>query len=87
MSRQRKRKRLRLNKTMKVFTGKVIATPGDKTAKVAVTRIVAHRLYKKRLKRTKKYLVHDELGVKVGDLVNFVATKPISKLKKWRVIK
>lgn len=70
---------------MKVFIGKVISTPTDKTAKVAVERVVLHPLYKKRLKKIRKYLVHDEFGVKVGDQVKFVACKPISKLKKWKV--
>lgn len=58
----------------------------DKTATVEVERIVAHPIYKKRLKKTKKYQVHDELGAKEGQEVKFVATKPISKLKKWKVI-
>ncbi|MEK7497846.1 MAG: 30S ribosomal protein S17 [Patescibacteria group bacterium] len=71
---------------MKIFTGKVILARGDKTAKVVVERYVAHRLYKKKLKRTKKYLVHDEIGVKAGDRVSFAATKPISKLKRWKIL-
>lgn len=71
---------------MKVFSGKVVSAPSDKTVKVAVSRIVIHPLYGKRLKRTKKYLVHDEFGVKVGDTVKFAATKPISKLKKWKIM-
>jgi len=70
---------------MKVFIGKVISTPTDKTAKVAVTRVVVHPLYKKRLKKIRKYLVHDEIGAKVGDNVKFVATRPISKMKKWKI--
>ncbi len=71
---------------MKVFTGKVISTPTDKTAKVAVERIVIHALYKKRLKKIRKYLVHDEIGAKVGDNVKFAACKPISKMKKWKIL-
>ncbi len=70
---------------MKVFIGKVISTPTEKTAKVAVERVVLHPLYKKRLKRVRNYLVHDEIGVKTGDNVKFVAGKPISKLKKWKI--
>jgi len=72
---------------MKVFTGKVIKTKGTKTATVAVSRIVIHPLYQKRVKRIRKYHVHDEVGVVVGDLVKFVACKPISKMKKWKIIK
>ncbi len=71
---------------MKIFTGKVISTKMSKTATVAVERVVVHPMYKKRFKRTKKYHVHDELGVKAGDRVSFTACKPISKLKKWKII-
>ena len=71
---------------MKIFTGKVISTPSDKTVKVAMARITIHPLYGKRLKRVKKYLVHDEIGAKIGDFVKFVATKPVSKLKKWKIL-
>lgn len=71
---------------MKVFTGKVIHTKMAKTARVAVTRIVAHPVYKKRYRQVKQYLVHDDLGVQVGDRVKFVASKPYSKLKKWKIV-
>lgn len=71
---------------MKIFTGKVIATKGVKTATVAVERVVVHPLYKKRFRRDKKFLVHDEKGVKVGDIVKFVDSKPYSKMKKWRIV-
>ncbi len=70
---------------MKIFRGKVISKKMDKTATVAVERIVVHPLYKKRFKRTKKFHVHDDKGVKVGDEVKFVASKPYSKLKKWKI--
>jgi small subunit ribosomal protein S17 len=72
---------------MKIFTGKVIKITGTKTATVAVSRIVINRLYQKRVKRTRKYHVHDEIGVALGDSVKFVACKPISKMKKWKIIK
>jgi len=71
---------------MKIFTGKVISTKMNKTATVSVERVVVHPMYKKRFKRNKKYHVHDEVGVKVGDKVSFVACKPISKLKKWKIV-
>lgn len=71
---------------MKIFKGKVIGV-SPKTAKVMVERFVAHPIYLKRTKRQKTYLVEDEIGVKPGDIVKFVTTKPYSKLKKWRVIK
>lgn len=71
---------------MKIFTGKVIAKKMDKTATVLVERVVIHPVYKKRFKRTKKYHVHDEMGTELGKVVHFVACKPISKLKKWKII-
>lgn len=71
---------------MKIFTGRVTSVKMDKTATVAVERVVVHPIYKKRSKRIKKYHVHDELGTKVGDMVSFVATRPYSKLKKWKII-
>jgi len=72
---------------MKIFTGKVIAKKMQDTATVEVERTVVHPLYGKRYKRAKKYQVHDQAGVNVGDTVKFVTCKPISKLKKWRVVK
>jgi small subunit ribosomal protein S17 len=72
---------------MKVFKGRVVSAKMTKTATVVVERIVVHPVYKKRYKRAKKYHVHDELGAKVGDTVEFTASRPYSKLKKWEVIK
>jgi len=71
---------------MKIFTGKVIGTKTAKTATVAVERVVVHPLYKKRFKRITKYQVHDEAGVKVGDLVKFADSRPYSKSKKWKIV-
>ncbi len=72
---------------MKIFTGKVIAKKSAKTATVEVKRVVVHPLYKKRLIRKRKYLVHDETDEsQVGDKVSFVGGRPISKMKKWRLI-
>lgn len=71
---------------MKVFQGKVIATKMAKTATVAVERVVVDPIYKKRFKKIKKYHVHDEIGVKEGQAVKFVASKPFSKLKKWKIV-
>ena len=71
---------------MKIFTGRVIGKKMDKTATVAVERIVVHPVYKKRFKRIKKYHVHDEEGTKVGQKVKFIASKPYSKLKRWKIL-
>jgi small subunit ribosomal protein S17 len=53
---------------------------------VAVDRLVQHRLYKKTLRRTSKFLAHDESSVcSVGDRVRIVETRPLSAQKRWRV--
>lgn len=71
---------------MKIFTGKVVSTKMEKTATVLVSGMHMHKLYGKRFVRVKKYHVHDEAGHKVGDVVNFVASKPFSKIKKWKIV-
>ncbi len=71
---------------MKILVGKVISTKMAKTATVEVVRTVAHPVYGKPVKRTKKYHLHDELGAKIGNTVHFVAARPVSKLKKWKII-
>jgi small subunit ribosomal protein S17 len=68
--------------------GIVTSTGMQKTVAVAVDRRVQHRLYKKILRRTSKFLVHDENNVcKVGDRVRIVETRPLSARKRWRVEK
>jgi small subunit ribosomal protein S17 len=57
-----------------------------KTVVVNVDVLWQHPLYKKRVKRSKKYLAHDELGVKVGQTVKIGETKPISRRKRWQVL-
>jgi len=71
---------------MKIFTGKVISTKMTNTTTVAVERVVVHPVYKKRFKRIKKYHLQDDLGAVVGQTVKFVASKPYSKLKKWKLV-
>ncbi len=71
---------------MKIITGVITSTKMAKTATISVTRFISHPLYKKRIKRTEKYQVHDEMGHKVGEMVNFVACAPISKLKRWKIV-
>jgi len=57
-----------------------------KTVTVEVERLLQHPLYKKTLKRKKKYLAHDEYEkCKIGDKVRLVQTRPLSKNKRWRV--
>ena len=70
----------------KVRVGTVLSDKMDKTIVVGVERKVAHPLYGKKMTRTKKYYAHDEKQVAhVGDTVRIVETRPVSKLKRWRV--
>jgi small subunit ribosomal protein S17 len=70
----------------KVLQGTVVSTKMQKTVVVAVERIVRHRLYKKAMRRTKRYKAHDETNACVlGDVVRIVETRPLSKEKRWRV--
>ena len=70
----------------KVREGVVVSDRQDKTIVVAVTRRVAHPLYKKVVKHTKKYYAHDESNeAKIGDMVRIIETRPLSKLKRWRL--
>ncbi len=71
----------------KTRTGKVVSTKMNKTCVVLVERRVAHELYGKIIKRAKKYYVHDEHSVaKEGDTVRIEETRPISKLKSWKLL-
>ena len=66
--------------------GKVVSTKMDSTVSVLVTRVVSHPVYKKRMKKYKKYLSHVSTVIpKDGDIVRIVSTKPISKNKRWQV--
>jgi small subunit ribosomal protein S17 len=68
------------------FTGVVVKTAMKDTATVRVDRYVKHPKYKKYRVRSKKYLVHDPGNAsKVGDTVTIVATRPISKMKRFRI--
>lgn len=71
----------------KVRVGQVISDKMDKTLVVTVVGSYRHRLYKKTMKKTKKFVVHDELNqAGIGDLVEIMETRPLSKLKRWRLI-
>ncbi len=71
----------------RILQGVVVSDKGDKTVIVSVERQVRHPLYKKYIKRSKRYAAHDEANhYKVGDLVRIVEHKPISKNKRWLVL-
>jgi small subunit ribosomal protein S17 len=72
----------------KVREGIVASTAMDKTAVVVVTERVRHARYAKTVQRTKRLYAHDEQNdVRVGDRVRVAETRPLSKLKRWRVEK
>lgn len=67
--------------------GIVTSTAMRKTVTVAVDRLVQHRLYQKTIRRTSKFLAHDENSTcAVGDRVRIVETRPLSARKRWRVV-
>jgi small subunit ribosomal protein S17 len=67
--------------------GTVIGNKMDKSIIVAMERKVAHPLYKKYYKKTAKFMAHDEKNeCGVGDTVKIMETRPLSKLKKWRLV-
>ena len=73
--------------TRKERVGLVTSAAGDKTAIVVVERHTTHALYGKTMTRTKKFHVHDERNeANAGDLVRIAETRPISKLKRWRLV-
>ena len=66
--------------------GVVVSDKMDKTAVVLVERRFPHRLYKKFIRRRKHYYVHDpENTCRTGDQVRMVETRPLSRLKRWRL--
>jgi len=71
----------------KTRVGEVVSNKMDKTAVVAVTRLVRHPLYGRFVKKTNKFKVHDESNVcQIGDVVRIMETRPISKDKRWRLV-
>ncbi len=70
----------------KTMLGTVVGDRMDKTVVVAVERLVQHPLYKKYIRRQKRYKAHDEKNdCHVGDRVLLVETRPVSREKRWRV--
>ena len=71
----------------KVKIGKVVSNKMDKTIVVAVVDSVKHSLYKKIVKRTKRFKAHDEKNAcNIGDTVKIMETRPLSKEKTWRLV-
>ena len=71
----------------KTRIGKVVSDKMDKTVVVAVERLVQHPLYKKAVKKTVKFKAHHENNEShIGDTVEIMETRPLSKDKRWRVV-
>jgi small subunit ribosomal protein S17 len=68
------------------LVGIVTSAKMEKTIVVKVARLVRHRIYQRVIKKTKKFYAHDEeREARVGDRVRIVSTRPLSKLKRWRL--
>lgn len=71
----------------KIRIGKVVSNKMQKSIVVAIERRVAHPLYKKYFKRTTRLMAHDEKSeAGIGDTVKIMETRPLSKLKRWRLV-
>ncbi|MCF8001102.1 MAG: 30S ribosomal protein S17 [Halanaerobiales bacterium] len=76
-----------INTNKKIRTGFVTSDKMDKTVTVAVERKTQHPMYKRVIRKTKKFKAHDEENVcNEGDKVRIIETRPISKEKRWRVL-
>ena len=70
----------------KVRVGRVVSNKMEKTVVVSIQTTRVHPLYKKMMRRSKNFMAHDEQGARIGDTVRIVESRPISKLKHWRVV-
>ena len=71
----------------KVMTGTVVSDKMQKTIVVSIERLVKHATYGKYVRRRNKFKVHDEKNeAKIGDVVRFMETRPMSKDKRWRLL-
>ena len=76
-----------IQRQKKVLQGVVVSDKMDKTAVVLVEKTLQHSLYKKIMRRTKKYKIHDEKDeCNIGDRVRLIECRPISKDKCWRLL-
>lgn len=72
----------------KTLEGVVVSDKMDKTRVIRVTRSVLHPFYKKVMTKSKKFHAHDEGNTaREGDVVEIASTRPLSKLKRWRVVR
>jgi small subunit ribosomal protein S17 len=74
-------------KPRKVLVGRVVSDKMDNTVTISIERTFQHPMYKKIVKKTSKIWAHDaENECKTGDKVKVMSTRPLSKLKRWRVV-
>ena len=66
--------------------GVVASDKMTKTVVVRVDRLIKHPIYRKYVRKRKKFMAHDDLGAKIGDKVRIVETRPMSARKRWRVV-
>ena len=66
--------------------GVVASDKMTKTVVVRVDRLVKHPVYRKYIRKRKKFMAHDEMGSKIGDKVRIIETRPLSARKRWRVV-
>jgi small subunit ribosomal protein S17 len=66
--------------------GVITSDKMQKTVVVRVDRLVRHTKYRRYVRRTSKFMAHDELGATIGDKVRIVETRPLSARKRWRVV-
>jgi len=70
----------------KSITGIVVSNAMDKSVVIEVTNTVSHKLYKKRIRRSSRFMAHDEKNIcDIGDKVRIKSTRPLSKRKRWEV--
>jgi small subunit ribosomal protein S17 len=75
-----------IQKSKKELTGLIVSNKMEKSVVVQVERYIQHKVYKKYVKRYKRYHAHDENNTcQIGDQVRIVETRPLSKLKRFRV--
>ncbi len=71
----------------KTRQGKVVSNKMEKTITVSIERKVPHSVYKKYFKKTTKLMAHDEKNeCNIGDVVKIMETRPLSKIKRWRLV-
>ncbi len=75
-----------IQKSKKELTGLIVSNKMEKSVVVQVERYIQHKVYKKYVKRYKRYHAHDENNTcQIGDQVRIIETRPLSKLKRFRV--